>query len=375
MKIAFDAKRITHNKTGLGNYGRYIVNILSQYYPRNTYLLYSPNNGNKELKKQVASNQNIEYRYSQGWLPKAIWRSFQIVSDLRKEEISLYHGLSNELPFGLKRNGIKSVVTIHDLIFIRYPQFYKWIDRKIYSYKFKIACREADRIVAISEMTKKDIIDYFHIPAYKIDVVYQGCDLSFTIQKTKEEKKKIKEKYKLPERYILSVGTIESRKNLLLVVKSLKYLPEDIVIVAIGRKTPYTVTIEKYIEEHGLSTRVRFLHTIPFDELPAFYQMATIFAYPSFFEGFGIPIIESLYSGTPVVAATGSCLEEAGGPKSIYIDPTKEEEMGKAINKILNNRAIASSMIVAGKEYAKRFSEQKISNDIMAVYNKILSQK
>lgn len=376
MKIAFDAKRISHNSTGLGNYSRYIVNILSGYYPEHQYQLYFPSEGKSSLRAQIPVKRQIKDFYPKGLYTlfcfKSFWRSFGIVKDLKRNSSDLFHGLSNELPLGLRKSGIKSVVTIHDLIFIRYPQFYPWIDRHIYAYKFKKACQEADRIIAISEMTKRDIISYFHIPEEKINVIYQGCDKSFRQTVSADKKTKVREKYNLPEQYILYVGSIESRKNLLLVVKALGLLKEKVHLVAIGKQTPYTEVVKEHIQGLHLESQVSLLTNIPFDELPAIYQMASLFTYPSFFEGFGIPIIEALHSGVPVIAATGSCLEEAGGPDSIYIDPNNESEMSEAINRVLSDKDLALQMINKGKEYVTRFSDEKIASEIMNLYEQII---
>lgn len=374
LAIAFDAKRITHNKTGLGNYGRYIVRILSQQYPQNEYRLYTPGKGEKALVKQLPPASQITFRYPDTWLPKAIWRSAGIVSDLKKEPPSLFHGLSGELPLRLKKSGFKSVVTIHDLIFLRYPEFYTRIDRTIYTWKFRQACREANRIIAISEMTKRDIVRYFGIPEEKIDVVYQGCDPSFTRTCTLEETDALRSKYDLPLKYILSVGSIESRKNLLLAVKAMHDLPQDVHLIAIGKRTEYTGTVEAYIRDNGLSGRVRLLNHIPFNELPAFYQLASLFVYPSFFEGFGIPIIEALHSGIPVIAAKGSCLEEAGGPDSIYVDPSDVQQMAEAIRSVLTDTVLARKMVHAGKAYVSRFSEETVARKIMRVYTHVINE-
>lgn len=374
LKIAFDAKRITHNKTGLGNYGRYIVRILAEQYPENEYRLYSPGKGKEALTEQLPSVPQITFRYPGTWLPKAFWRSAGIVSDLKKEPPSLYHGLSGELPLGLKQAGIKSVVTVHDLIFLRYPEFYARIDRAIYTWKFRKACLNANRIIAISEMTKRDIIRYFDIPEEKIDVVYQGCDPSFTRTCSREETDTLSAKYNLPSKYILSVGSIESRKNLLLAVKAMRDIPENIHLIAIGKRTEYTQTVETYIRENGLSGRVRLLNNIPFSELPAFYQSASLFVYPSFFEGFGIPIVEALNSGVPVIAATGSCLEEAGGPDSIYVDPTDVRQMTEAIRSVLFDTVLSERMIRSGKEYAGHFAEETVAREMMRVYTHVLNE-
>ena len=141
----------------------------------------------------------------------ALWRTFFIKRGLLQDGVQLYHGLSNELPVGIHRTGIRSVVTIHDLIFLRYPQYYHRLDRIIYNRKFNNACRKADRIVAVSECTKRDIVKFYGISPEKIDVVYQRCETVFARPVSKKEKDRVRAAYGLPERFILSVGTIEER--------------------------------------------------------------------------------------------------------------------------------------------------------------------
>lgn len=143
MKIAFDAKRITHNATGLGNYSRFVVNSLSASFPEHTYQLYTPGKGKEALRKRIEERPNVSFHYPEGRFDKlfpSLWRTSGLTATLRKERVDLFHGLSNEIPMNLKQNGIPAVVTIHDLIFLRYPQLYKPIDRSIYTYKFKQAC-------------------------------------------------------------------------------------------------------------------------------------------------------------------------------------------------------------------------------------------
>lgn len=371
--IAFDAKRITHNSTGLGNYGRYIIDILSHYYPMNEYHLYTPGAGKESLKNKLPKGNNITYHYPEGInsFLKPIWRSFGIANDLKKQKPDIYHGLSNELPFGLKKAGIPSLVTIHDLIFVRFPEFYKPIDRTIYNYKFRKACELGDRVIAVSEMTRQDIIKYYHIPENKIDVVYQGCAPLFLKQASSEERQRVTDKYNLPTHYILYVGSIEERKNLLLIVKALHKLNKDIRLIAIGKRTPYTEIVENYIRENKMEKQVTLLNNIPYEDLPIFYQLANLFIYPSFFEGFGIPIIEALHSNIPVIAATGSCLEEAGGPDSLYVNPNDTNDLSEKIDWVLSTPSVSDRMKAAGKEYVKRFTDKQIADDLMEVYGKL----
>lgn len=378
MKIAYDAKRITHNETGLGTYGRVLINNLAAFQPANDYLLYTTNDGKPWLTRKVKPSQHIQFKYPAqkmlSALGKFIWRSKGIVQDLQKEKPDLFHGLSAELPFGIQKAGIKSVVTIHDLIFLRYPYYYKWIDRQIYTYKYKKACQVADRIIAVSETTKQDIVSFFHISPDKIDVIYQSCCNEFKKQVSEESKREVRRKYQLPEHYVLYLGSIEERKNFLLLVRALKRLPPEVKVVAAGRKTPYVNIINHYIKKHHLEHRIMMLNGVPTEDLPTLYQCADVFVYPSYFEGFGIPIIEALYSGTPVIAATGSCLHESGGPHSKYVNPDKPKELARVLQEVLNNQELRKQMIEEGKKYVSRFEGELLTKQVMECYKKALSQ-
>ena len=376
MKIAFDAKRALYNRTGLGNYSRFVINGLADAFPQDTYSLYAPGKGQKTLRDQISPSPSIRYSYPEGWINSlfpSLWRSKRMVTDLQQEGIELYHGLSNELPADMSQSGIPSVVTLHDLIFLRYPQLYKPIDRKIYTYKFRQACLQANKVIAISRQTRQDILSFFGIPEEKIEILYQGCDPVFGEPVAEAVKQTVREKYNLPSSYILYVGSIEERKNLLLLVQALKDLKEDLPVVAVGRWTPYVKTIEAYIEENRLGGRVRLLHTVSYSELPALYRMAALFVYPSFFEGFGIPILEAQKAGVPVIAATGSCLEEAGGPAALYTDPTRASELRGLIESVLNEPQLAENMRRSGWEYGRRFEPRKLAEEMRDLYRRVVS--
>jgi glycosyltransferase involved in cell wall biosynthesis len=351
------------------------VEILSEFYPDNTYLLFAPKKKPNNRLATILSRHNIAFVFPKGIfrLFSSLWRVWGIKKDIRKQAIAVFHGLSNELPVGIEQTGIKTVVSIHDLIFLRYPEYYKSFDRAIYRRKFKRACEKADKIVAISECTKRDIVSFFLISEEKINVIYQSCHPVFKEKVPEEKKQIVVEKYSLPSRFLLYVGSIESRKNLLLAVKALKQLPEDIHLVAIGKSTPYQSKVEAYAQKSGLESRLHIKNAFPFEDLPAVYQLSELFIYPSFFEGFGIPIVEALMSEIPVIAATGSCLEEAGGPDSIYINPDDDTELAQKITAVLNDKTLAQKMIESGKKYAKRFSDKEIASEMMAVYQSLIS--
>jgi glycosyltransferase involved in cell wall biosynthesis len=273
----------------------------------------------------------------------------------------------------LAKQNIRSIVTIHDLIFIRYPQFYSLIDRRIYRKKFKSACINADLIIAISKQTKQDIIDFFGIPENRIRLVYQGCHPQFYTTCSDEQKLAVAEKYRLPQKYILYVGTIEERKNLNTIVKALAALPEKYSLVAVGKPTGYMKAVNAEIQRLGLSGRVHFIHRSDFHDLPAIYQQAEVFVLPSVFEGFGIPVLEALNSKIPVITSNTSSLPEAGGAHSIYINPADSGELEQALLRLFADSELRNSMITNGYEHAQNFREQKIAADLRSVYAELLN--
>lgn len=374
LTVAFDAKRITHNATGLGNYGRMIVDMLVRFAPCNRYLLFSPDPGREDLRERVSGAGQVELRYPvrpRRGLGRMLWRTLGICGEL-PSDVDLFHGLSGELPFNIQKTGIASVVTIHDLIFLRYPSYYKWIDRKIYAFKARRACKQADRVIAISEATRRDIVAFFGIAPEKIDVVYQGCDDSFKRDVPDDMLRAVREKYALPERYILFVGSLEPRKNLLLIMQAVALLSEPVHVVAIGKRTPYTAEVEKYAAQNGLTERLHIFNRVAFPELPAFYRMASVFVYPSRFEGFGIPMIEAACCGVPTIGATGSCLEEAGGPDALYVDPDDPVMLAQQIGQVLSDAGLRERMIRGGRAYVTRFEPDVLAADLLEVYRRVV---
>lgn len=376
MIIGFDAKRIVRNATGLGSYSRTLVNDLAAIVPQGTELrLYTPDDGRDDLRSQVKETSNMKYVYPENSpfrIQRDLWRMKGIVNDLKRDGVKLYHGLTGELPIGIRKAGIKSVVTIHDLIFMHHPEYYNRIDTKIYAWKFRQTCREADRIIAISECTKRDIMRFGGVEPQRIDVVYQSCSTEFKVRESEKKLQEVHSCYMLPERYIVNVGTIEERKNILLAVKAMPMLPADVSLVIVGRSTPYADMVKEYVEKNGLGQRVKFLHNVPHNDLPAIYQMAEACVYPSRYEGFGLPIIEAIQSGLPVVACTGSCLEEAGGNDTIYVKPDDAYGMAEAIKQVLVGAPGREERIGRSQQYVTRFEGNNVAQKVLDIYRKLV---
>lgn len=377
ITVGFDAKRIVRNGTGLGSYGRTLVNDLAAF-SEFDLRLYAPDRGRDNLRQQVPERQNLHYVYPLSSLSsplsslyKSYWRSRGIVSQLQADGVQVFHGLSGELPVGIRKSGIKTVVTIHDLIFMRHPEYYNPIDVLIYKRKFFQTLREADRIVAISECTRRDICELGGIEKEHIDLVYQSCAQRFHQTHDAFASNAVRVRYKLSERFILSVGSIEERKNTLLAVKALAWLPDEVHLVLVGRSTKYAKQVADYAEHHQLAHRLHLLHGVPDDDLPALYELAEAFVYPSRYEGFGIPIIEAIRMGLPVVACTGSCLEEAGGPDSLYVDPDDAEGLAAALQQVLRGAEGREVRIERSLDYVRRFENNDAAQRFAAIYTEL----
>ena len=370
-KIGFDAKRLFHNGTGLGNYSRRLVRSLKEFYPNNSYILFSPSVTYND--ESFYFTQEFETVTPGLFSSKAFWRTRNILMSLIEHDIDIYHGLSHELPIGIEETQIKSVVTIHDLIYKLFPADFPLIDKKIYDIKWKNACTNADAIIATSEATKQDIIANFNIDPKKIHVVYQTCSDIFDQKYTDKEKTEVLEKLSLPQSFILYVGAIMERKNVMSIVEAYNKIRDkiDIPLVIVGNGRNYYKKILAYIEQNNLKDSVLFRTNIGNDELPILYQCAECFLYPSKYEGFGIPILEAFKSGTPVIISNTSSLPEVGGTAGYYVDPYKIESIAQAMLDLHENPNLRQNLINSGYEQIKNFTPESFAQKTMAVYESL----
>ncbi len=376
--IGFDGKRAAQNRTGLGNYSRFVISGLSRYSDVGCLNVYAPSERRANCLDCLDKEDRVEMIYPTGkWGGKlsSLWRIMGVTGTLASDGVSLFHGLSGELPLNIKKaEGVKSIVTIHDLIFRRYPECYALVDRMIYDYKSRKACEQSDRIVAVSQCTKRDIVEMYGIVPEKVEVVYQGCDKQFWQKATDDAKEEARKLLGLPEHYVLYVGSIERRKNLMLLAKAMTRLPKEVVAIAVGKRTGYAYEIDRFCAANGLAGRLRMMSGVPFCHFPSLYQMADVMVYPSRFEGFGIPLLEALVSGVPAIGCTGSCLEEAGGPDSLYVNPDDDEGLATAIDKVLSSAELRDKMIRGGMVYAQNFSQDALTRKLVDVYQRVLAQ-
>lgn len=367
MRIGFDAKRAYNNYSGLGNYSRYVISNICRFYPENECYLYTPKIVDTELFNEPAGTI-LGLPANKIWKKSgAFWRSFGLSNRLLKDGIELYHGLSNELPYGIHRSGIRSVITIHDLIFMEHPELYRSVNRNIYERKTRYGTRVASRIIAASDQTKQDIIRLLNVDESRIRVVYQGCHRQFYSKVSEDSMRLTRQQFALPSRYLLYVGTIEERKNLLKIVQALHHGKIDFPLVVVGRKTAYFNQVKQFIERKGVKN-ISFLNQVQASDLPAIYQGSAGFIYPSSYEGFGIPVLEALNSGVPVITSRGGCLEETAGLGGLLIDPDNQEEMIHAIRQVLEQSAFRDRLIREGGAHALKFREEQTIPSLYNVY-------
>lgn len=372
MRIGFDAKRLFNNFTGLGNYSRFVVRALQNEFPENEYVLFTPA---VKARTETAPFQRAPFEVHTAGFPavfRGYWRSVELARVAQQAQVQVFHGLSNELPLR-QASGLPLVCTVHDLIFERYPQLYSPIDRAIYRMKMRHVCRVADRIIAISAQTARDVQELFDVEAQRIRIVYQGCAPMFYQTATAAQQLAVKKKYQLPDEFVLMVGTLEARKNAALVLRALAAMQRRVPVVFVGRQTGYQAVLNELIRTNQLERWVRFLK-VDYVDLPTVYQLARAFVYPSRYEGFGIPIVEAIASGVPVVTTRGGVFAEAGGPDSWYVNPDQPEELATALTEMLSGGEQVQARVRHSRVYIDRFSSAAVARDLMRVYQEVTAR-
>lgn len=352
MKIGYDAKRYYHNHTGLGNYSRTLVAAVTGQCPDIVSCLYDE---------------------------KSIKRTFKLGRIAKNDGCDLFHGLSNELPFDIQKSGIPSIVTIHDVAWRTFPGMYKPIDRLIYDWKYGHSAKIATHVIAISESTKRDIMRFYDVPEQNITVIYQPVQKQFYTPMPKEkaaaEMKKILPWYTHDTPFLLTVGSINSRKNLLGMLQAYNALPKEkqLPFIVIGNGREYRKKCEQYISENSLTEKVTILDNIhDGGVLQALYTCSTILLYPSFYEGFGLPVVEAALQGCPVITSNVSSLPEAAGDGAILVDPYSIPQLTAAIERLLDNPDERKALGSKARDYANNsFNPEKLTKQLIELYESV----
>ncbi len=378
MKIAIDtlpAKSLYHGM------GIYVGNLLSYIVPRGSqhnFVLYTKSNS--FLNQKVINSKKLEFKYIR--LPRSarvIWEMTFFTSSLKQEKVDIFWGPCNFLP---PTKVCKYIVTLHDLSSFTFAKSYPLVRRLYYQYLILNAIRQADYIVTISQATKQDLIRLFSVPEQKIRVIYNGVGAYFQPISNKDQLYQVKEKYRLPDKFIFTIGVMEPKKNTEGLIRAYAKLKKNHLVsdnlhsykLVIGGSRRYgwkNSKIFHLIQSLNLRDDVSFTDLIEPKDLPAIYNLAELFVFPSFYEGFGLPVIEAMACGTPVITSNLSCLPEITGDAAILVNPYDTGDIANKIQEILNNENQRLQMIEKGFLNTKRFSWETASEQILKLFDEV----
>ncbi|MBI1281895.1 MAG: glycosyltransferase [Anaerolineaceae bacterium] len=300
---------------------------------------------------------------------RILWE--QAAQPLQLSDFDLYHGLAFVSPLLLTK---PSIVTIYDLSFLHYPQVLS-TSRRLYLRMFTaLSCRRAKRVIAISQSTARDVHRSFGIPLDKIDVAPPGYDPAVYRQLPEREIAAFRARHNLPERFWLSLGTLEPRKNLPMLLQAYAGVPENErlpLVLAGGKGWDYEAIFEA-IERYNLSNWVQFPGYLPIEELPLWYNSAEVFLYPSVFEGFGIPVLEAMACGTPVIISDASSLPEVAGQAGLTLPPHAVERWTQALRQAFGDANWRQQAIQQGLAEAKRYNWQLTAAQTIKSYQQAI---
>ena len=332
--ILFDAKILNHKiYTGVEYYTKYILDSL-----KNNIKIIKPNITNKYLSHLHT----------------------HIITPFIKGE--LLFEPANIAPIFVPKSK-KQVVTIHDIAFITFPDSFSKVFRRYYQYVIPKVIKRADKIITVSNFTKSEILKFYPFAKDKIEVIYLGVDEKFRVLDIKKQN------------YILYVGSINKRKNFISVLKTFMYLDIDYKLIMVGNfSNNFTLDeiSKKLIKKAKQSDKIEFRENVSDEELIKLYNLAKLFIYPSFYEGFGLPVAEAMACGTPVITSNVSSLPEVGGDAVVYVDPNNIEDIKEKIIMILNDEDLQKQMIENGLKRAKEFTWEKSAKKHMEVFQKVL---
>ena len=373
MKIAINTLSLNRTKAGMGNYIKNLVDGLSKIDKDNEYFVIVSEN-NKDffrINKKNFKIINLGKKVTMD-LPRLFWEQISLPRFLKKNKIDVLHSPSFVMPIISKA---KNVLTVADMTFITHPQVHTLIKRVYFSLFMPYSIKKADRVISISESTKKDILHYVKVDEKKIKTIYLAADSSFIVQNKEKCRKKIKENYDVSSPFILFIGMIEPRKNLERLIIAFSELrkkgniPYRLVIV--GRKGWKVRGMLSMIKSLEIEKEIIFTGYVPDEDLARFYNAAEFFVYPSLYEGFGIPIIEAMACGCPVITSNISSMPEVAGDAALLVDPGDVSQISSAMRRLIKDKKLREDMIKRGIKRSSEFSWKKCAKETLKIYRGI----
>lgn len=377
MEIGVDVSLAVGQKAGVGQYSFNLVKELAKLDIKNQYTLFPffthiydmdfkkfdfPRGENFKMKFENLSDEWIEMLWKKSWIHK-----YKFLDGL-----DLFHSTTFCIPEGFKG---KVVSTIYDVSFKTHPEFHTAGNIKHCDNGTKQAIERADKIIVISEHTKNDLVEHYSCPEEKIVVTHLGCDSKFRLIENEEKKTEMAAKYGLKKPFIFNVGSIEPRKNIIGLIRAYAGLKdsyrEEFDLVIAGGRGWLNSSIYKEVEKLEINDNVKFIGYVDEEDLPYLYNLAEVFVYPSFYEGFGLPILEAMVCGCPVITSKVSSMPEVGGEAVLYVDPKETGIIKEALESLLDDEKKRGEMIDVGFKQVKNFSWEKCAKQTLAVYNSL----
>ncbi|AKM82165.1 TPA: glycosyltransferase family 1 protein [Candidatus Berkelbacteria bacterium] len=373
MKIGIDARMYRSEVAGIGRYSQNLIKNLLQLDSKNEYIFFmTQKDADEFLLTNESKNSNVEVviteieHYSlaeQLKLPK--------IFEAEKPDLMLFLNFNH--PVNYKK---KFITVIHDLTLIKFPDTAKRtnaIKKMAFNYVIKSACQNAAKIIAISENTKRDIVDIFHIDPANVEVIYEAADDKSVLECRQENVEELKKKYKINEQVVLYVGQYRPHKNLPTLVDAFAKVKSQIPskLVLVGKVDPEHHRLFESIDKSGVKNDILLTGFVTDEDLSCWYKLATVFVFPSLYEGFGLPGLEAMQAGTPVVAANNSVLPEIYKDAALYFDPFKTEEISDKIKKVLEDETLRADLIRKGKVVAQGFTWQKTAEKTLKIIKQV----
>lgn len=377
MNLAWNTMLLEKNLSGIGNYIERILYEFEKEDIKKKLLLFGSENRYEYQKINLESNTSLTNSiFSKNRLLRVLWEQIILPIKAKRNNINLMHCPAHVIP--LLSSSTKTILTIHDLAFKLFPETFKWQNRVYLNFIVPLSIKNADKIIAVSKNTKEDLIREYNVNKDKIKVIYNGLDDKYKIIDDKVKLDSVKTKYNLPNDYILYLGNLEPRKNIVNLIKAYslyKSKSNNIKLVIAGGKGWLYEDIFSLVKEKKLEKDVIFTGYVDEEDIVALYNAANLFVYPSLYEGFGLPPLESMACGTPVITSNVSSLPEVVGNAAITVDPYNIKELSEKINKILSNKDLQNKMIQRGIERAKQFTWDKTARETIKVYEDVLNKK
>jgi glycosyltransferase involved in cell wall biosynthesis len=384
MKIGIDIRVIGKNRTGDEAYFFNLVKGLSEIDGENEYHLYTDRDPEKDarLTEEIA-RMNLGLNFKIEFIKRTnrfLWNLCHLPMYLQKNPVDIYH-TQYIVPFWLPKR-IKLVTTIHDISFNYFPEYIKKSDLFFLKKFIPRSVWKADRVIAVSKYSRDDISKFYHLPDEKVDYTYNGVDFERFNQNFSDDQKEIvREKYSLPEKFLLYIGTLQPRKNIPALIEAFsalmeKYDQKDLKLVIAGNRDArnFDRKIDEMIDRKVLKGKVIFSGWVDEEDKPTIYKLAECFAFPSLYEGFGIPIAEAMAAGIPVVSSNKTSLPEVGGEGVLLVDPENKEEFAENIYKILTEENFRADLVKKGVEQVRKFSWQGTAEKTLKIYKQLVEK-